>query len=592
MDRKQVALRDSGRARLAFPRSRKRIWMSLIQGEAMVRAIPAGLRGIGRRAVTAAMACFVVAAAAAAEQPKARNVIVLIADGCSSEQYTLARWYHGAPLATDGILVGAVKTYVADSVIPDSAPTASAYATGFRTSSKGISIGLGPKTLASVPKPPEDLQYRPLATVLEGAKLLGKATGIVVTCRVTHATPAAFMAHTPLRDREEEIMEQAVHQGVDVVFGGGRDYLLPKSAGGKRSDGENLLEVLKARGYRLVGSGDELAKLKAPKAYGIFAPDHMAAEIDRPEAAPAEPTLEAMTRKAIELLSERPAGFFLMVEGSQVDWACHANDPAHMLSDLLMFEKAVQAALDFAAKDGSTLVLALSDHNTGGMSIGNSSARGSSTQLKDTELLEPLRRMKLSARGLWKKLGAEKTPAGVQRVVKQYWGIEITDEDAKKILAVAERDKDNPHNAFGEVLSAKYTAIGWTTHGHCGGDVPLFAFGPGRPAGLVDGPEIGRVIARALGMDLQRLNERLFVDAKTAFADGKITLDTADKENPVVRIEWDGKTARLPVHKNLLHLDGKTVELEGVVVYAADTGKAYIPAQAVGLIRGKGAVQR
>jgi alkaline phosphatase len=528
----------------------------------------------------------------AAEQPRVKNVILLIADGCATDQYTLARWYHGKPLPTDGILVGAVKTYAADSVITDSAPAASAYATGVRTSSKGISVGPGPKTLSIAPKPPEEFQRRPLATVLEGARLEGRATGIVVTCRASHATPAAFMAHTLLRDREEDIMEQAVHQNVDLVFGGGRDYLLPKSAGGKRSDGENLLETLKARGYRIIGTRDELAQLRSGRVFGLFAKDHLAAEIDRREFGPGQPTLEEMTRKAIELLAERPQGFFLMVEGSQVDWGCHANDPAHTLSDLLMFERAVQAALEFAAKDGSTLVLALSDHNTGGMSIGNASVRGSSTQMPEKDLLEPLRRMKLSAPGMWKKLGKDQTPANIKRIVKEYWGMAITDADANQILAVAKRDKDTPQNAFGEVLCPKYTVIGWTTHSHCGGDVPLFAFGPGRPAGLVDSPEIGRLIARALGLDLEKLTERLFVDAKQAFAEGKVTLDAADKQNPVVAIEFQGKTARLPVNKNLLQLGGKTVELEGVVVYASDTGKAYIPVQAVRIIRGEATAER
>jgi alkaline phosphatase len=212
--------------------------------------------------------------------------------------------------------------------------------------------------------------------------------------------------------------------------------------------------------------------------------------------------------------------------------------------------------------------------------------------MPEKDLLEPLRRMKLSAPGMWKKLGKDQTPANIKRIVKEYWGMAITDADANQILAVAKRDKDTPQNAFGEVLCPKYTVIGWTTHSHCGGDVPLFAFGPGRPAGLVDSPEIGRLIARALGLDLEKLTERLFVDAKQAFAEGKVTLDAADKQNPVVAIEFQGKTARLPVNKNLLQLGGKTVELEGVVVYASDTGKAYIPVQAVRIIRGEATAER
>ncbi|MCR4414840.1 MAG: alkaline phosphatase, partial [Thermoguttaceae bacterium] len=174
---------------------------------------------------------------------------------------------------------------------------------------------------------------------------------------ITHATPAAYLAHVPRRTLDDDIMEQAVYQNVDVAFGGGRQYLLPANAGGKRADGENLLDVLKTRGYQIVQTRDEMRRVTSGKVFGPFAMLHMAPEIDRPHLAPHEPTLEEMTRKAIDLLAQDPEGFFLMVEASQVDWACHANDPAHLLSDLLMFDRAVAAALEFARKDGRTLVL-------------------------------------------------------------------------------------------------------------------------------------------------------------------------------------------------------------------------------------------
>jgi len=106
-----------------------------------------------------------------------------------------------------------------------------------RTSDKFISVGPHPETISGVTVPPEDLRYRPVATVLEGARLLKKSTGIVATSRVTHATPAAFMAHVPSRVQEDDIMEQAVHQGIDVVFGGGRRHLIPKELKGRRVDG-------------------------------------------------------------------------------------------------------------------------------------------------------------------------------------------------------------------------------------------------------------------------------------------------------------------------------------------------------------------
>jgi alkaline phosphatase len=187
---------------------------------------------------------------------------------------------------------------------------------------------------------------------------------------------------------------------------------------------------------------------------------------------------------------------------------------------------------------------------------------------------------------LWRKVGAFKTPERVKEVVKEFWGLEITEEEAKQILALARQHGQDANYGFGEVICPKYTYIGWTTHGHTGGDVPLFAFGPGRPVGLLDGPDMGKICARALGLNLGRLNARLFQEAAGALQGGQVSIDTSDPENPVVKISFQGKQAELPVNKNLLKLDGQTTELEGVVVYAPHTGKAYIPLQAVNLIKG------
>ena len=319
----------------------------------------------------------------------------------------------------------------------------------------------------------------------------------------------------------------------------------------------------------------------------MFAASHMEPEIDRPEFAPKQPSLEEMTRKAIDILSRKSGhkGFFLMVEASQIDWANHANDPAHLMSDMMQYDGAVKAALDFAKKDGKTLILALSDHNTGGMSIGNFGTSKTYSQMKPNQLLDPIRKMKLSAPGLLRKVGNDKTTEKVKEVVKTYWNMDISHEEAAAILAVSKRDPEDPHNGFGEVLSPKYTAIGWSTHGHTGGDVPLFAYGPQAPRGLLDGPEIGKVTAAALGLDLDKLNNRLFVEARKAFPDGRVTVDKTDAENPVLMIAYGNRNAELPVNKNILRLDGADRELEGVVVYIPETDKAYLPLQAVQAIK-------
>jgi alkaline phosphatase len=526
-----------------------------------------------------------------------KNVIVLIADGCASEHYTLARWFKGAPLALDEILCGGLQTYISDSVIADSAPAATAFATGFRTSDKFIGIGPKPGTLRPDLEPPDDLQFRPLATVLEGARLLGKATGIVVTSRVTHATPAAYVAHVPSRKLEEDIMEQLVHQNVDVVLGGGKDYLLPRLEKGKRHDEENLVAALQSHGYAMVEDRSALESVKSGRVFGVFAMGAMAAEIDRPHTHPLEPTLAEMTQKAIDLLSSDPDGFFLLVEGSQIDWGGHANDPAHLLGDLLMFDEAVHVALAFAKGDGNTLLLAFSDHSTGGLSIGNRGTNKSYPQLGIDELVGPLRRMHASAPEMWRRLceprGPEEVkpdqikPQDVQQVVESCWGVSLTLNEARQLLEFAGQDTDNPQNAFGAMICPKWTSLGFTSHGHTGGDVPLFAYGPGRPVGLLDGPEIGKRTARALGLDLNALNQRLYVDVQRALPDAQVSVESSAPGGSMVRIQLGEESADLPVNKNLLLLAGQSLELEGLVVYIPDTKRIYLPLQAVQLIAGQ-----
>lgn len=546
--------------------------------------------------VFAAVGLVATGAFAAEEHRAAKSVILLIVDGCSSEQYTLARWFKGGSLALDEIRCGAVKTYIADSVIADSAPAATALATGHFSNDKLIGVAPSVKTV-TVPPPSADEQLRPLATLLEAARLQGKATGIVATSRITHATPAGFMAHVTSRKMEEEIMEQAVHQGVNVVLGGGRDFALPKAAGGARRDGEDLMAALRHRGYQVTTDREQLQKADGEKVFGLFALGPMAPEIDRPRRVPSEPTLAKMTRKAIELISADKDGFFLMVEGSQVDWACHANDPAHLLSDLLAYDDAVAVALEFARRDGQTLVIALSDHNTGGMSIGNMRTSKTYSQTNIADMLEPLRKMRCSAVDLWRQLsqpsdGKPVDPKGisldaVRRVVKEGWGLEITEDDARQILAVALRDKGDPQNAFGEVLCPRYTVLGWTTHGHAGGDVPLHAFGPDRPVGTFDQPQLARRMEAALGVDLDEATRRLFVDVGKEFAADQIEVISSDSNNKVLRIRHQQTTAELPINKNLLRIGREEIVLEGVVVHIAETGKTYVPRQAISRIKGE-----
>lgn len=528
---------------------------------------------------------------ALASAPPVKNVILLIADGCSAEQYTMARWAKGSPLAQDALLVGGVRTYIADSVVADSAPAATAYATGLRSSDK--LIGLGPAIQGLLPgqPPPGDMALRPLATLLEAAKLSGRSTGLVATGRVTHATPAAFAAHVCHRDQENAIAKQLAHQGITVLLGGGRQHFLPQGPRSKRQDGLDLLAHLRQQGYLTPQTRQELAAVKGGRVAGLFADSHLKADRERAEGAPDEPSLAEMTAKALEVLSANPKGFFLMVEASQVDWACHANDPGHLMGDLLAHDQAVRVALEFAQKNRGTLLLAVSDHNTGGMSIGNYASDHTYTSLKPDDLLAPLRQMRVTAKTLWDSLGKKPAPAEVQKAVLDRWGMQINLQEAQEILEVAAKHPDNPHYGLGEVLSAKYTLVGWATHGHSGGDVPLFAYGPRRPTGLLEAPQVGLHLAKALGVDLRQLDGRLHAPASQALAGAaQDEQETAQGWRLTVRGR-DG-VALLEDGSNILRLGGRAIALEAPVVRVEQTRRWYLPRQAARIILGAPAQAR
>jgi len=221
-----------------------------------------------------------------------KNVILMIPDGMSLAGTTLARWYKGAPLAMDEMACGLVRTYSSDAVIADSAPAATAYATGFKSHTGFIGILPDEATMPGLQPIAEEDKRRPVATILEAAKLAGKSTGLVVTCEIPHATPAGFSAHVDNRNNYDDILEQQVYQGMDVVLGGGYHYLLPES----RKDKEDLLEVIRNKGYDYVTTPEALRRSTSSKIWGMFAPKALSYDFDRdPEK---EPSLAEMTKKS------------------------------------------------------------------------------------------------------------------------------------------------------------------------------------------------------------------------------------------------------------------------------------------------------
>ena len=395
-----------------------------------------------------------------------KNVIFLIGDGMGLAHVTLTSYFVGKPLEMMKMSYsGLAYTYSANSFVTDSAAAGTALATGYKTFN-GM-LGMTP-------------DGKPVMTLFEAAKKVGKATGVVTTTRVTHATPAAFYAHVKDRDEEKEIARQlVVGTTIDVAFGGGMKHF-----------SEELLEKAKANGFTVVTTREELLNLDpsaVKRVLGIFARSHLSYYVDGED----RPSLAEMTGKAIEILSKNEEGFFLMVEGGRIDHAAHGNDVVAMIYDTIEFDEAVKVALEFAKKDGDTLVVVTADHETGGLGLSNGE------YAIDVEKLRSYPKISIE------KLMREITPDNFKEVIKKYYGIDLSDEEVEALKKAFEEGEYAPSNTIGEIISA-HALIGWTTHTHTGIMVPVFAEGPGAEkfTGIMENVEIPKMIAELTDVPL------------------------------------------------------------------------------------------
>jgi alkaline phosphatase len=279
------------------------------------------------------------------EKPvKAKNVILLIGDGMG-----FAQVYAGITASKDNLNVqqfpvtGIIKTFSLDDYITDSAAGGTALATGKKTANKVIGM---------------DTTGAKYTSILEIAEKNGLATGLIATSSITHATPASFIAHQPSRYMAQEIAADFLNTDIELFIGGGKDHFIT------RDDGRDLLNELSEKGYEVIGDTTELKQTSAHKFAALLAAGHL------PPAADGRGNfLSLATAKAIEALDKNDTGFFLMIEGSQIDWAGHDNNQEYLVSEMLDFDKAVGKALEFAKKDGETLVIVTADHETGGVTL-------------------------------------------------------------------------------------------------------------------------------------------------------------------------------------------------------------------------------
>ena len=289
-------------------------------------------------------------AGSSAETP--RNVILMIGDGMGTGQVLaaqLSRHGEAGRLNMQQMPVSAlIETDNAAGKTTDSAAASTALATGVKTAN-GV-LGLDP-------------EGRPLRTILQALRDKGMAVGLVTTTTISHATPAGFAARVNSRKLEPRIAEQLIASGAHVLMGGGLENFLPKSAkGSKRSDERDLVKEARARGYQVALNPREFASLKDGRILALLQMGGLSTN-------PPEPSLAELTARAIRALDATGKGFFLMVEGGQIDWECHANRLEGAIDQTLKFDDAVGRALEFARRDGRTLVIVTADHETGGLTV-------------------------------------------------------------------------------------------------------------------------------------------------------------------------------------------------------------------------------
>lgn len=505
-----------------------------------------------------------------------KNVIILIPDGMSVGATTLTRWYQGGePLALDEMASGLVRTYSADAPITDSATGGTALATGYKSHTGYVGVLPDEITMSGLSKIAEDHKRKPIASVLEAAKLAGKSTGIIATSEFMHATPADFTAHYPDRSNYDALSEQQVYTGLDVVLGAGYQYLQAEN----RGDNEDLVQVLKSRGYDYVTTPAAMHASTSNKLWGLFAPASLDYEMDRDPAK--QPSLAEMTTKALDVLSRNEHGFFLMVEGSKIDWAAHANDPIGIISEVSAFDDAVEVALNYAKKHQNTAIISVTDHGNGGITMGDSSTTKTYDKLPLSYFIDPLKKATLTGEGIARKFNEKRT--NVHDVMSKYFGIsDLTDEEVQAIVDTPARSMNY---TVGPIISMR-ASIGWTTGGHTGEDVVLYCWSPDGDnlTGVVENTDVAKYMARKLGVNLDGATQKLFIEARQAFEEkgAEVSWNAKDPKNPVVVVTKGNNKLELPIFKSIAILNDKQHQLDGVVVFNGII--TYVPQSAVDLL--------
>lgn len=481
------------------------------------------------------MGIGVLASGVSAEEPK--YVFYFIGDGMASSQITLAEYYtqfenkenpdhdydeheesfinHETEEEGDRLLMnrldheGSTRTTGADTLVPGSAQTATALATGSKTDRDIIAL---------------DPEGNPLKSVMIAANEKGMDTGLVSTARITHATPASFGSNVPDRGMENEIAEQYLENEIDYLVGGGSRHFLPQShSDSSRDDDLNLFEKYADAGYKVFKSSDDTAAFRdyEPQAGDdvLYTPtaSHVSYEIDRDNEL--EPSIAEMTEKGIELMSKNEDGFLMMIEAGRIDHAAHGNDVAATIHDTLAFDESIKRAYEFYQEHpDETLIIVAGDHETGGLGL-NSCEGMEYDYFLD---LSPVREAEVSIEQGFAYTGDREQ---MYADLEDDLGLDDLNDEEKALLEQAMDLQDaegegadvaeinaywpqapwiTPVQSAVAYITSKRSEIGWTSSAHTGQIIPIKSHGVGadRYTDSMDNTDVGNITAELLGVEL------------------------------------------------------------------------------------------
>lgn len=383
-----------------------------------------------------------------------KNVIYMIGDGMGPAYTTAYRYFKDDPTTKsveqtvfDTMLTGMARTYPDDhTVVTDSAASATALSSGHKSYNGAIAV---------------DTDKKPLQTMLEIAKQRGMTTALLATSQINHATPASFAAHNESRNNYDEIANDYIDNKiagklpVDLMLGGGTKYFI--------RDDRNLVDEFKAAGYQYGDDIQNLDQITQLPAIGLYAAKGLPFALDE------NPTrLTKLTSKALDLLdNQNKDGFFVMIEGSQIDWCGHANDIACAMAEMDDFASAIEKAKAYVDKNKDTLLVITADHSTGGLTLG---AHGQYKWEADV-----VHGVKATAGTITQHLLESDD---LKSVWNKYTSIAFTPENKIK-LEQAKSMGDKALNLAVKSIISDTSFTGWTTGGHTAVDVQVFAYGKG-----------------------------------------------------------------------------------------------------------------